>query len=379
MPYCTKCGYKLNEDAKFCASCGAPVSAPPAPSVVGEIPAVGDVPTFTPPTTGGGDDVPVFTPPTTGGGDVPVFTPPTTGGGDVPVFTPPTAGGGDVPTFTPPGKKETPPSHFTPPKNDGPVCYYHSSEAAVAQCARCGKYICRDCTDAYGVCSGEYAGKSLCYDCTQQLVEENVTELTKNKATIKRKLIVSIVGAAIGFVLGAMGGVAGGFVGVLTLGLLCAAIGAVFLSALKAFGATIGDVIRVGKSGKSEFFVIGYLVARIFVLLFQCIFYSIYNTIYYLKYLKETAGFIESDQAAMQQMKDYMEYTLIRNKNPGMDINTLLREESVLADNSFAQMVQTQGEEQAEIQLRNCVGRINENGEIIRSFRENPKAAKTAA
>ncbi len=363
MPFCTKCGYKLNEDAKFCASCGAPVSAPP---------------------TTGGNDVPTFTPPTADGGDIPTFTPPTAGGGDIPVPTPPTGGDDGIPTFTPPEKKETPPTFtpptFTPPVvHNGPACYYHHSEAAVAQCARCGKYLCRDCTDAYGVCSGEYAGKSLCYDCTQQLVEENVTELTKNKATIKRKLIVSIVGAAIGFVLGAIGGVAGGIGGMFGLGLICAAIGAVFLSALKAFGATIGDVIRVGKSGKSEFFVIGYLVVRIFVLLFQCIFYSIYNTIYYLKYLKETAGFIESDQAAMQQMKDYMEYTLIRNKNPGVDIDTLLREESVLADNSYAHMVQTQGEEQAEAQLRSCVGSVNENGEIIRSFRENPRAAKTAA
>lgn len=369
MPFCTKCGYKLNEDAKFCASCGAPVSAPPAPPVVCEMPA--------------GNDVPTFTPPTADGGDIPTFTPPTAGGGDIPVPTPPTGGDDGIPTFTPPGKKDitptfTPPT-VNPPVHNGPACYYHHSEAAVAQCARCGKYLCRDCTDAYGVCSGEYAGKSLCYDCTQQLVEENVTELTKNKATIKRKLIVSIVGAAIGFVLGAIGGVAGGIGGMFGLGLICAAIGAVFLSAIKAFGATIGDVIRASNSGKSEFFVIGFLVVRIFMLIFLSIFYSIYNTIYYLKYLKETAGFIESDQAAMQQMKDYMEYTLIRNKNPGVDIDTLLREESVLADNSYAHMVQTQGEAQAEAQLRSCVGTVNANGEIIRSFRENPKSAKTAA
>lgn len=358
MPFCTKCGYKLNEDAKFCASCGAPVSAPP---------------------TTGGNDVPTFTPPTAGGGDIPVFTPPTADGGDIPTFTPPTADGGDIPTFTPPGKTDTPPP-FTPPMvHNGPACYYHYSEAAVAQCARCGKYLCRDCTDAYGVCSGEYAGKSLCYDCTQQLVEENVTELTKNKATIKRKLIVSIVGAALGFIFGVVEGAAGGFIGMLTLGLICAAIGGVFVAAIKSFFSTVGDTIKVALQGKSGAFVIGFLLGRIIVLLFQCFYYTVANIIYYLKYLKETAGFIESDQAAMQQMKDYMEYTLIRNKNPGVDIDTLLREESVLADNSYAHMVQTQGEAQAEAQLRSCVGSVNENGEIIRSFRENPRAAKTAA
>ena len=46
----------------------------------------------------------------------------------IPTFTPPTA-----PTFTPPPQ----------PQHDGPVCYHHPTEPAVAQCARCGKYICK--------------------------------------------------------------------------------------------------------------------------------------------------------------------------------------------------------------------------------------------
>lgn len=47
-----------------------------------------------------------------------------------------------IPTFTPP---EDGAPVFTPPKtpqHDGPVCYHHPSEPAVARCARCGKYIC---------------------------------------------------------------------------------------------------------------------------------------------------------------------------------------------------------------------------------------------
>ena len=28
MPYCTRCGAKLPEDARFCISCGAPVAPP---------------------------------------------------------------------------------------------------------------------------------------------------------------------------------------------------------------------------------------------------------------------------------------------------------------------------------------------------------------
>lgn len=56
-----------------------------------------------------------------------------------------------IPTFTPP---ENSAPVFTPPKtpqHDGPVCYHHPTEPAVARCARCGKYICKDCAEAYTV------------------------------------------------------------------------------------------------------------------------------------------------------------------------------------------------------------------------------------
>ena len=72
----------------------------------------------------------------------------TTGGADaVPTFTPPT------PTFTPPAD--------TKPTFNGPACYYHKDEPAVAKCARCGKFICQDCFDNYGVTNDEYAGQAL--------------------------------------------------------------------------------------------------------------------------------------------------------------------------------------------------------------------------
>ena len=63
-----------------------------------------------------------------------------------------------------------------------------------------------------------------------------------------------------------------------------------------------------------------------------------------------------------------MEYTMIRNQNRGVDIATLLNEKSELANNSFAQMVQSQGEAAAEANIRQCMASINENGEIIRNF-----------
>lgn len=94
----------------------------------------------------------------------------------IPTFTPPTA-----PTFTPPPQ----------PQHDGPVCYHHPTEPAVAQCARCGKYICKDCAEAYGVTSGEYAGRCLCYDCCQQLVSENVADLNAKPEKNQRSVYLA--------------------------------------------------------------------------------------------------------------------------------------------------------------------------------------------
>ena len=268
-----------------------------------------------------------------------------------------------IPTFTPPVQT------FEPPKHSGPSCHYHRDEPSVARCARCGKHICQDCFDNYGVSGGEYAGQALCYDCCQQLVADNVKELTHNKNKIKFQFILSIIGMVIGFFLGMSmgiesGDIGGGFIS----GLIFACIGGVFLSAMKAYFSLTWEAIKIAFAGQFGIITIISLIFQCAVIVFRCIFATISNTIQYIIYLKRTSGFIESDQAALQQMADYMEYTLIRNQNRGVDISTLLNQKSELADNTYARMVQERGEEGAEAMLRGCVASINENGEIIRSF-----------
>ena len=280
-----------------------------------------------------------------------------------------TTGGADaVPTFTPPTPTLTPPAD-TKPTFNGPACYYHKDEPAVAKCARCGKFICQDCFDNYGVTNDEYAGQALCYDCCQQLVAENVAELTRNKNKIKFQFILSIVGMVLGFIVGMSAGIESGDIGAgFVSGLICACIGGVFLSALKAFFSLTWEVIKIAFAGQFGILTVLSIIFQIIVIVFKCIWVTISNTIQYIIYLKRTSGFIESDKAALAQMADYMEYTLIRNQNRGVDIETLLNQKSELADNSYARMVQEQGEEGAEAVLRGCVASINENGEIIRSF-----------
>lgn len=280
-------------------------------------------------------------------------------GDNIPIFTPPT------PTFEPPKEAK--------PQFAGPACHYHSDEPAVTKCARCGKPICQDCFDNYQVTEGEYAGQALCYDCCRQLVADNVAQLKKNKAKITFQFVLSLVGIFIGLIVGISEDA--GFLGAL----ICAAVGGVFLSALKLFFSLVVDVIKIAIAGQFGILTILSIFFNIIVLIIKCVIGTISNTIYYITYLKKTSGFIESDSAALRQMADYMEYTLVRNQNRGVDIATLLAEDSKLADNSYAHMVQERGEAGAEAALRDCVATINENGEIIRDFNVAGRVAARAA
>lgn len=292
------------------------------------------------------------------------------GSDSVPNFTPPAGDGKSdaAPTFTPPTPTFTPPKN-TKPDFNGPACSYHKDEPAVAKCARCGRYICQDCFDNYGVSSGEYAGKALCYDCCQQIVAENVADLKKNKNKIMLQFIVSIIGMVFGMIVGISsgGGVAGAVIGL--------AVGGVLLSALKVFFSLVWDVIKIAVSGQFGVLTVLSIIWNILVLIVKCLITTVSNTVYYINYLVKTSGFINSDTQALQQMADYMEYTMIRNQNRGVDIDTLLNQKSELADNSYAQMVQQRGEEGAEAAMRECVATFNEHGEIIRNFNVAGRAA----
>lgn len=275
----------------------------------------------------------------------------------IPTFTPPTNG---VPTFTPPGTRGS----FS-----GTSCFYHQGEPSVANCARCGKHLCRDCYEAYGVSSGEYANQALCYDCTQKLVAENVEELTANKKTIKLHFILSIIGIVIGAIIGLSAGLEnkGGAGSAIVFMLLGAGIGGVFLSAVKSFFSILWESIKAGFSHGAVAGIICFFIA-IFIAAFKCLWATIKNTFYYISYLKRTSGFIESDTEALQQMRDYMEYTRVRSQNKGVDLETLMSQGSELYNNSFAQMVRDQGEERATQVVSNAATRIAANGEIIRDF-----------
>lgn len=169
-----------------------------------------------------------------------------------------------------------------------------------------------------------------------------------------------VIGAILGGSIGAESGSTG-------MGIFIGAmIGGCLWTFIKGWFARIGGAISGG-----GFNLVSFLIGLILGFVIEAVI-SIYRTIRKviecIVYLKRTSGFIESDNAALRQMADYMKYTMVRNQNRGIDIETLLKENSQLANNSVAQMARTQTEEQIEANMRGCLATINENGEIIRSF-----------
>lgn len=306
MAFCNKCGAQIEDDAKFCTKCGAPIQA-----------TNNDTPTFTPPAK-----------------DVPTFS------NDIPTFTPPAK---SVPTFTPPAQ---PVRHL-----DGPVCYHHPDEPAAGQCARCGKYICRDCVEAYTVTGGEYVNQCLCYDCCQDLVAENVSTLKKQKGKITALFVATIIGMIIGA----------------TFFSESAAAGVICMFWFGSFWWWIKNTVSAWWNNPAGRSFAGFIGAGIGGLIIAPIKTTI-KVVQCIVYLSKTSAFIKEDSEALVRMREYMEYTQVMSRNKGVDLETLMGQGSELYNNSYAQMVSTQGEAAADAMLRQYTTRIAENGEIIRDF-----------
>jgi len=317
MPYCTKCGTLLNSGGSFCKKCGTKIQG--SSYVDSSTPPNSNPLTDTPPA----DNAPAFTPLVN---NAPVFTPPLN---NTPVFVPPVR------------------------SINGPVCYHHNDEPAVAQCTRCGKYICKDCSEAYTVGAGEYANQCLCYDCCKALFAESVEILKKQKAKIITTFLVTIIGMVFGAAMFSETGSAAAII----FGMLW--IGSFWVWIKSSISGWWNNPAGRSLAGFVGACIGGAIIAPIktIIKIVQCI-----------KYLIRTSKSIEEDSSALQQMSDYMEYTLVMSRNKGVDLETLMGQGSELYNNSYAQVFNTQGEAAADAMLRQCTTTIAENGEIIRSF-----------
>ncbi len=309
MPYCPKCGNPLSEESRFCPRCGASVSSSipqPAPQYqTNYVPSENRAPTNYVP-----DSIPV---------------------------------------------------------RSAVSCHYHDGVPAVSYCARCGKPLCQDCCDSYGVSDGEYEGRVLCYDCTRQLVAENVELLKENKKEIMKTFVLTLIGVVIGGIIGAVAGGQDGFVPGLVGFLFGALIGGCFWTYVtNIFWRTVGAISGGG-------LIVGLIVGLVFGSIIEGVL-AIYRTVRTIVeciiYLKKTQGFIESDSESLRMMDDYMAFTQIRNADPDADIDTLIARNPQLAGNSVAQMARTRTEEQIEADMRGRVSSVSENSEVLHKFAE---------
>lgn len=423
--FCNQCGKRIDDDSNFCVYCGVKVVRPAnnlnrslssgdnestIPSSSRSIPG-NDNPSFVPSTN---NDIPVFNPPQStedipifnapqSNSDIPTFNAPQ-GNSDIPTFNAP-QGNNDIPTFNAPQSNSDIPTFnapqdtsnvsvskmqdsavipvfqapdtnnipvFSPPvsaHHNGITCAYHSDEPAVGRCVRCGKPLCQDCCDSYGVEAGEYAGEHLCFDCTEELVDTNLATLQANYSTIKTQFIKFIIGVVIGTIVGFTATSRTDFTITLMYTVLFAAIGGSVLNFVKRYISSIpGFFVSTGNFVLS--LVIGMIkaVGCFFLYGIMAFFETVRKLIYYISYMKRTSHIIENDSEILAQMRDYMAYTMIRNKNKGVSLESLMNEGSQLYNNSYAQLVRDQGEDKAEEFMSSCVTRIAENGEIIREF-----------
>ena len=219
------------------------------------------------------------------------------------------------------------------------VCYHHPSQQSVAYCRECGKGLCRDCYDSYG--AGMGAGKALCFNCTEEMVKENSAEIEWLKNQVKKERTWMIVGAIVGaIVLGGMGGVGGVFFGIF-------------------IGASLGTIVN----GFSEY---GGIIGCVMIVVSPIM--SIVRFVKRINQIKTADDILASDARILQEMRDYFEYTLVMERNAGLDLATLASQGSELFGNTYAQAVLSKGEKAAQSELSQGAVQIAANGEIIRSF-----------
>lgn len=242
-------------------------------------------------------------------------------------------------------------------------CYFHANEPAVAQCAKCGKSVCKDCADSYRVISGEFANRVLCYDCCSQIVSVNVNMLNQNK----KKIWISIVLMAIGALIGMAYSLS---IDDPVMMVFFVPLGAVFFNFVKDFFRSIGQSFRViGETG-NELVGIIFFIFKLMYLFFKCIVVAVIKLIQNIIYLVKTSHAAESDSECLRQMQDYMQYTQVIHNNQGQSIENMVANDNTLLNNIFIKEYMNTGRNSAESTIKSATSTIIENNELINSYKQ---------
>jgi len=237
------------------------------------------------------------------------------------------------------------------------TCADHPSQEAVTNCRKCGKPICNDCCEVFRIGAGMYAGEVVCYDCSSEMVAENIANIDRFRAQVKKERTAMFAGMAVGAVIGMMAGAstnsAGGIIGMMLL----------FI----AIGGSIGTIASKTLDYMASFGLFGLLatVAMIWVSPIMTI-YRFFNRI---RQIQQCNEIIANDSNTLREMRDYYAYTQIMEERRGrIDLEKLASQGGELFNNSYARAVVNVGEAAAQTELRQSVVTISANGEIIRNF-----------
>jgi hypothetical protein len=88
------------------------------------------------------------------------------------------------------------------------------------------------------------------------------------------------------------------------------------------------ETIKAVFSGDEAFEAIVALFIVLFVAIAKAAYYTIIKLFTYSAHLIRTSSFIARDKQALPEIRDYMEYTLTRSGNRGMDLETLLKKDA---------------------------------------------------
>jgi hypothetical protein len=272
---------------------------------------------------------------------------------------------------------------------NGMVCYHHQSKPAVAQCAECGKGICKDCYDMYGD-----SKTALCFNCTENSVKEHASDIMAFREQVKRNRTKMIAGGVIGGIflvilgiisaVGTMSDMGGGFVGVLAF--IVAVLIMLVLGVLVGFGfggsagTIFGFIWRFPIDGFMKFIILFMSLPLTMGVL--AVVGPIITLVRFFKQKKQMAQadeIIADDERILQEMRDYFAYTQAMERSTGVDLAKLADQGGELFNNTYAKSVIKDGEKAAQARLRQGAVQIAANGEIIRTFSKPKNKEEKAA
>ena len=243
-------------------------------------------------------------------------------------------------------------------------CFHHAALDSEAQCKVCGKFICKDCREMYGMESGLYAGESLCYECVSEMNSDTAGNIRKFRDKVVKERLVSIVGAVAGLFISTALSRGWDETGEQGLNIWIA-----MLIGILVGGSIImlPEAVKAFKNGDAAWGVLCIVGAPVLM---------IKTHLSRRNHLKQCVEIATADTDVMRKMRDYFAYFQFMEKNKDADLTKLTANNGKLNGNTYANDVLEKGEDTARMELRRGIVQIGVNSETIKDLGERKKKIK---